>query len=208
MIISVMNLKGGVGKTTTAVALATAAQREGKDVELYDCDPQSSAGFWELMAEQAGAPLPFPVTPANMVAVRRAGGKLRLDPDKWLFVDCPPSGNVMDEAASASDFVIVPTGTGAADVVKTIETARTLWKSGVFYGILLTQVAAKTLSLAAAESEIDEARLSRFGCIVPRREDLKNYFGNAFGTDLFGYEAVWEELKQSLRDDEEVHYAG
>ena len=52
MIISAMNLKGGVGKTTTAMALATAAEREGKSVEVYDCDPQSSASFWALLADQ------------------------------------------------------------------------------------------------------------------------------------------------------------
>ena len=52
MIISAMNLKGGVGKTTTAMSLATAAEREGKDVEVYDCDPQSSASFWALLADQ------------------------------------------------------------------------------------------------------------------------------------------------------------
>ena len=49
MIISTINLKGGVGKTTTAIALATAAVRDGKDVELYDCDPQSSASLWAMM---------------------------------------------------------------------------------------------------------------------------------------------------------------
>ena len=54
MIISTINLKGGVGKTTTAIALATAAVRDGKDVELYDCDPQSSASLWAMMAEEAG----------------------------------------------------------------------------------------------------------------------------------------------------------
>lgn len=63
MIISTINLKGGVGKTTTAIALATAAVRDGKDVELYDCDPQSSASLWAMMAEEAGDSLPFPLRP-------------------------------------------------------------------------------------------------------------------------------------------------
>ena len=61
MIVSAMNLKGGVGKTTTAMSLATLATREDKDVEVYDCDPQSSASFWALLADQNNDPLPFPV---------------------------------------------------------------------------------------------------------------------------------------------------
>lgn len=98
MIISAMNLKGGVGKTTTAMSLATAAEREGKDVEVYDCDPQSSASFWALLADQNDDSLPFPVTSANLATVRRAGIKYRRDPNKWIFIDCPPNGNIMDEA--------------------------------------------------------------------------------------------------------------
>ena len=165
-----MNLKGGVGKTTTAMALATAAEREGKSVEVYDCDPQSSASFWALLADQNNDSLPFSVTSANLATVRRAGIQYRRNPDKWIFIDCPPNGNIMDEAAEASDFVVIPTGPGAADVVKTIETARTLTKREVFYGVLLTQVAANTLSFAKAQSEIEDADLSYFDHQVRRRE--------------------------------------
>lgn len=207
MIISAINLKGGVGKTTTAMALATAAAREGKEVELYDCDPQSSASLWAMMAEESGDALPFKVKSANLATLRMAGNRLRKDPDKWVFIDCPPNGNVMDEAASVSDFVIIPTGSGAADVVKAIETARTLTARGVFYGVLLTQVAANTLSFAQANMEIKENDLSYFDHQVRRREGLRNFFGNSFGDDLFGYEVIWEELKEILHNDEEIHYA-
>jgi chromosome partitioning protein len=208
MIISTINLKGGVGKTTTAMALATAATREGKEVELYDCDPQSSASLWAMVANDNDDPLPFQVVSANLATVRIAGKQFRKDLDKWVFIDCPPSGSIMDEASQASDFVIVPTGPGAADVVKTIETARTLTARGVFYGVLLTQVAANTLAFAKALSEIEDNDLSYFDHQVRRREALRNFFGNSFGDDLFGYEVIWDDLKQILRDDEEIHYAG
>ena len=36
MIISVINLKGGSGKTTTAMALATAAARHNRNVSVLD----------------------------------------------------------------------------------------------------------------------------------------------------------------------------
>jgi chromosome partitioning protein len=44
--VGIYNLKGGVGKSTTAVNLACLAAREGDRTLLWDLDPQGAAGYY------------------------------------------------------------------------------------------------------------------------------------------------------------------
>ena len=46
IIIGVHNIKGGVGKTATAVNLAAAAARDGLRTLLWDLDPQAAASYY------------------------------------------------------------------------------------------------------------------------------------------------------------------
>ena len=58
-VIALLNQKGGCGKTTQSILLATAFARGGKRVLLVDADPQGSALDWA--AARTGDVL-FPVT--------------------------------------------------------------------------------------------------------------------------------------------------
>jgi chromosome partitioning protein len=76
MIVSVLNQKGGSGKTTLAIHLATALAREGARVLLVDADPQASALEWSALRDKAAFPvlgLPKPVLHREMPTVASVG---------------------------------------------------------------------------------------------------------------------------------------
>jgi chromosome partitioning protein len=45
--VAVIGQKGGNGKTTVAIGLATTAAAVGEDVAVIDLDPQASAAKWK-----------------------------------------------------------------------------------------------------------------------------------------------------------------
>ena len=62
--VAFVNLKGGVGKTTSAIGTAEALARLGHTVTVRDADPSGAATLWAHKALSAGRPLPCGVEAA------------------------------------------------------------------------------------------------------------------------------------------------
>jgi chromosome partitioning protein len=127
MIYSVMNQKGGVGKTTLSLALAACLARTGARVLLIDADPQGSALDWA--AARAGDPL-FSVVGFPRPSIHKEIGQIGQGYDH-IIIDGPP--RVTDLARSAimaADCVVIPVQPSpydiwaAAEVVKLVDEAR------------------------------------------------------------------------------------
>lgn len=113
MIISLLNQKGGVGKTTLAVHLATAlALEHSLRVLLIDADPQGSALDWS--ASRAGE-APFPVVGLPKPSLHKELPKLE-NYDAFIVDGAPRVYDVARSAILASDLVLIPVQPSPYDV--------------------------------------------------------------------------------------------
>lgn len=112
-VIAILNQKGGVGKTTLAIHIATAIALKGRKVLLLDADPQNSALDWA--AARHGQPL-FPVVALPKSSIHKELPSLA---DKFdvVIIDGPPRvHDVARSAIMASDLVLVPVQPSPYDV--------------------------------------------------------------------------------------------
>jgi chromosome partitioning protein len=117
MNIAVANIKGGVGKTTTAVYLAAAAaDRRNGPVVLVDADRQASAAEWLEARPIEGVTVieaPSERTLAKAMSRRRG----------VVIIDTPPGDHRLLEAAVATAHtVVVPTRAGGVELSPALET--------------------------------------------------------------------------------------
>jgi chromosome partitioning protein len=116
-VIALLNQKGGVGKTTLSIHIATALAAniggERKRVMLVDADPQGSALDWSAQrtvdAYFSVLGLPKPTLHREMPALRQSYD--------WIVIDGPPRVNELARSAiAASDAVLIPVQPSPFDV--------------------------------------------------------------------------------------------
>ena len=111
-ILSFLNQKGGVGKTTLSIHIATALAEHGT-VLLVDADPQGSALDWKAQRTVDGK---FPVIGLPKPTLHREVATLGQHYD-WIVIDGPPRGNELAKSAvAASDIVLIPVQPSPFDV--------------------------------------------------------------------------------------------
>ena len=125
-VISFIGQKGGSGKTTLAISLATMAVESGKSVSIVDLDPQVSACKWSDI-RQKETPIVIDSQPARLKAVIDRAKNEKLD---LLCIDTASRTEQASlEAVRLSDLIIVPVQPSVVDL-KTIEATFDLIKLG------------------------------------------------------------------------------
>lgn len=122
-IIAVINQKGGVGKTTTAIHLAGAFTRAPLSTLLVDADPQGTATRW-IQAAPDGQP-----SKISAVSLASAGRKLHqevakfIDRYDYIIVDCPPNAesDAWKSVLTIADMALVPVRPDPGDLLSSID---------------------------------------------------------------------------------------
>ena len=187
----VLNSKGGVGKTTATMMLAAAITHAGRNVEVWDADPQGSATEWVEDATQAhGGPLPIQFQTMNRASLSRRSTAA----DVLLIDTAPGDPAALSAVAARADLVIVPTEAAPADVPRVFATVDALGQA-VPSVVLLNKVEPHTLTHADTLAVLEAEGVPYFATMIPRRQLFKRAFGTWPTTRQLG---LWTELAAEI----------
>jgi chromosome partitioning protein len=192
-VVAIVNQKGGVGKSTTAINLAAYLAGLGEKILIVDMDPQgnatsglgASAGangcMYDVLLE--GKPLERVAIKTEIDGLEVAPATINLPPDAYdrVLVDCPPSLDLLTlNALTAGDEVLIPIQCeyyaleGLTQLMKSIRMVREELNPDLrIGGVLLTMFDTRT---NLAHQVVEEVR-SFFGnqvfrTVIPRNVRL------------------------------------
>ncbi|WP_368667981.1 ParA family protein [Deinococcus sp. GbtcB9] len=122
VVISAVMKKGGAGKTSTIVPLASFAAQTGARVALIDMDSTPSAHQWFTAAELGSETFACDRVTADELdpLLRDIRESNAFD---FVFIDTPPGDkHGIVQAMSESDLVLMPLHIGSGDVPQLVET--------------------------------------------------------------------------------------
>jgi len=174
-VIAVVGNKGGAGKTTLSINIASGMQRRFATV-LLDADPQRSSFQWREIAERDDL--------VDVVdAVEDVVGTVRQYRERFecVMIDCPPSvqSEQTRQALACSDIAVIPVLPSPLDLWATVHVEQELeWARSVNPGIkalvVVNQLESRTLLSRLMREALAEIALPVAKTAITRRMAYRN----------------------------------
>ena len=177
MRLAITNLKGGTGKTTTAVYLATGLGKLARTL-LIDADEQGSATAWTNLI---GQNCPYDLVTHARSDIHDQLARLMREYDH-VVIDAPPhDAAVVRSAILAATDILIPLTPSTMDVNRLwpmIELAGAVTLSHApSVHVLLTKVRPHTRTLRMTRETLTEMGVPVLGAEIPQRETYRTSFG-------------------------------
>jgi chromosome partitioning protein len=198
MIVVVAALKGGVGKTTTAVYLAALAAASRRSATLIDADPQASSADWIENAKDGELELVTAVeAPTDRLLMRALE---RVDGTDVAVVDTPPGNDrLLAKAIDVADVVIVPTRVGGVETTR-VEAVVGMVPVNVPMGLVICSARTYTRDYQEVVDGWTAAEVPVWGSIPERVAIAAGPDGWLSIDGLEAYRSVWRRALRSAHD--------
>jgi chromosome partitioning protein len=210
--IVVANQKGGSGKSTFTVHMATAAEYAGDGpILISDTDPQGTAGDWFNQRKKAGLDTPR-YAPLDLADLARKQSALSDAGAAYLFIDTAPSlGGVNADLFALADLILIPLNPTPADLRALVKGLPLVKQSGNPFNFVLARVRPNLRNNEGTVMALDALGL----VLGPRMHERVIYAETfAHGKTAFEFEpkgvaaqelaSLWKAMKERIKENEKV----
>jgi chromosome partitioning protein len=192
--ISFANPKGGAGKTTSALLLASELASRGAKVAIIDADPEKWISQWGKL----------PGKPDNLMIIGDVTEdtivdqiEIAAEAAQFVIVDLEGTASLMvANAIGMSDLIVIPTqgasmdAKGAAKTIRLIRNQERMARRPILHSVLLTRTSAAVMSRALknVREQLDKAGVNVFETAIVERAAYR---------DIFDYGGLLSDLTQA-----------